>query len=538
MSGSARPLALALGFGALLLPAIASAQALVICSEASPDFLNPQFSSQNTAYDVAAQIYERLTATQRGGSQIIPSLAESWAISDDALTYTFKLRKGVKWHTNKNFTPTRELNADDVLFSFNRMFDVAHPYNKVGSGNYQFFSEIVKPSLKAVEKVDDLTVRLVLTKPNAPLLSALSVEPMSILSAEYAAAMSKAGAPEQLDFAPIGTGPFSLLSYQKDAVIRFKAVPDHWTKAAGDRDRMALVNDLIFVITPDAAVRFAKVRSGECQIARYPNPGDLAAMKTEPTINVLQGSIADQSFLAFNQQKKPFGDKRVREALAYAVNIPAIIDAVYQGTGKPTASAVPPSLWSHDADLKPRPYDPEKAKALLKEAGYPDGFETTLWAIPVVRAYMPNGRRAAELIQADWARIGVKATIQTFEWGEYLKRGRAGEHEVGMFGYTWDYPDPSQILLTGWTCEGVATGANRARWCNKEASDALAKASTITDQAERGKLYKRFQEIFHEDVAGLLFANAQAFTPVRKEVKDYKIHFFGGQPFVGVSISK
>ncbi|MGX1786730.1 ABC transporter substrate-binding protein [Bosea sp. NPDC055332] len=538
MTRSARPLALALGLGALLLPAIASAQALVVCSEASPDFLNPQFSSQNTAYDVAAQIYERLTATQRGGSQIIPSLAESWTISDDALSYTFKLRKGVKWHASKSFTPTREFNADDVLFSFNRMLDANHPYNKVGSGNYQFFGEIVKPSLKAVEKVDDHTVRIVLTKPNAPLLSALSVEPMSILSAEYAAAMSKAGTPEQIDFASIGTGPFSLLSYQKDAVIRFKAVPDHWTKAAGDRDRMALVNDLIFVITPDAAVRFAKVRSGECQIARYPNPGDLAAMKTEPTINVLQGSIADQSFLAFNQQKKPFGDKRVREALAYATNIPAIIDAVYQGTGKQTASAVPPSLWSHDPDLKPRPYDPEKAKALLKEAGYPDGFETTLWAIPVVRAYMPNGRRAAELIQADWAKIGVKATIQTFEWGEYLKRGRAGEHEVGMFGYTWDYPDPSQILLTGWTCEGVATGANRARWCNKEASDALAKASSITDQAERGKLYKRFQEIFHEDVAGLLFANAQAFTPVRKEVKDYKIHFFGGQPFYGVSVGK
>ena len=107
-----------------------------------------------------------------------------------------------------------------------------------------------------------------------------------------------------------------------------------------------------------------------------------------------------------------------------------------------------------------------------------------------------------------------------------------------MFGYTWDYPDPSQILLSGWTCEGVKTGANRAGWCNQEASDALAKASTITDQAERAKLYKRFQELFHQDVAGLLFANAQAFTPVRKEVKDYKIHFFGGQPFYGVSIAK
>lgn len=538
MSRSLLSAALALSLGAAFMPAAARAQALVVCTEASPDFLNPQFSNQNTAYDVAAQVYERLTATERGGSQIIPSLAESWTISDDGLAYTFKLRKGVKFHSTKGFTPTRDFNADDVVFSLGRMADPANPFNKVGSGNYQFFNEIVKPSFKSVEKIDDLTVRITLSRPNSPLLSALSVEPMSILSAEYAAAMMKAGTPEQIDFQPVGTGPFSLLSYQKDATIRFKAVPDHWTKAVGNKDRMALVSDLIFVITPDAAVRFAKVRSGECQIARYPNPGDLPAMKADTNLVLLQGSIADQSFLAFNERKKPFDDQRVREALAYATNIPAIIDAVYQGTGKAAAAAVPPALWSHDEKLKQRPYDPEKAKALLKEAGLPNGFETTLWAIPVVRAYMPNGRRAAELIQADWAKVGVKATIQTFEWGEYLKRGRAGEHEVGMFGYTWDYPDPSQILLSGWTCAGVKSGSNRAGWCNQEASDALDKASTITDQAERAKLYIRFQELFHQDVAGLLFANAQAFTPVRKEVKDYKIHFFGGQPFYGVSIAK
>ncbi|MDR6869288.1 dipeptide transport system substrate-binding protein [Bosea sp. BE125] len=530
--------AMAFGLSALLQPGTAGAQTLVVCSEASPDFLNPQFSSQNTAYDVAAQIYDKLVTTERGGSQIIPSLAESWTISDDGLTYTFKLRRGVKWHSSKIFTPTRDFNADDVVFTITRMFDENHPYYKVGGSNYQFFGEIVKPSLKAVEKLDDYTLKVTLTKPYAPLLSALSVEPMSILSAEYADAMTKAGTPEQVNQAPIGTGPFSLVVYQKDATIRFKAVPDHWTKAVGNRDRMALVSDLIFVITPDASVRYAKVKSGECQIARYPNPGDLPAMRADSNLTMLSGSIADQSFLAFNQQKKPFDDKRVREALVYATNIPAIIDAVYQGTGKQAAALVPPSLWSHDDALKPRPYDPEKAKALLAEAGYPNGFKTVLWAIPVVRAYMPNGRRAAELIQADWAKIGVQAEIQSYEWGEYLKRGRAGDHEVGMFGYTWDYPDPSQILLSGWHCDGVKSGANRARWCNKEFSDLLTKANTITDQAERTKMFVRMQEIFQEDVGGLLFANAQAFTPVRKDVKDYKIHFFGGQPFVGVSLAK
>jgi dipeptide transport system substrate-binding protein len=243
------------------------------------------------------------------------------------------------------------------------------------------------------------------------------------------------------------------------------------------------------------------------------------------------------SYLAFNQEKAPFNDRRVREALVYATNIPAIIAAVYQGTGKQTAAMVPPTLWSHHDGLQPRPYDPEKAKALLTEAGFPNGFKTTLWAIPVSRAYMPNGRRAAELIQADWAKIGVEAQIVSYEWGEYLKRARMGEHDIAMLGNTWDYPDPSQILTSNWVCESIRTGGNRARWCNRDFSDAVARANASTEKEERTRLYRRAQEIFQEDVGGMLFANSQSFTPVRKNVVGYRIHGFGGQPYFGVSLA-
>jgi dipeptide transport system substrate-binding protein len=519
-----------------LLVGQAVAQPLVVCTEASPDYLNPQFSNQNTAYDVSTQIYERLVSVERGGSKIEPALAESWSVSDDGLAWTFRLRPNVAWQSNRLFKPTRALDADDVVYTFRRMMDPADPYAKVGGIGYQFFGNVIQPSLERVEKVDAMTVRLVLKRPMAPLLGALSVDPMSILSAEYAEAMLKAGTPETTVTMPIGTGPFSLVAYQKDAQVRFRAFPEHWAKKAGLADRAAQVNDLVFVITPDAAIRYAKVRSGECQIARYPAPGDLPALREDANLKLLSGTIADMSFLAFNTEKTPFQDKRVREALVYATDIPAIIDAVYLGTGKQTAAQVPPTLWSHDADLKPRPYDPAKAKQLLAEAGFPNGFKTTLWAIPVVRAYMPNGRRAAELIQADWAKVGVEAQIVTYEWGEYLKRAKAGEHDVAMLGYTWDYPDPSQILTSGWSCQAVKDGNNRARWCNTAYSDLLAKANEIADQDARAKLYVRAQEIFQEDVGGMLFANATAYTPVRKNVEGYKIHFFGGQPFVGVSL--
>jgi dipeptide transport system substrate-binding protein len=295
------------------------------------------------------------------------------------------------------------------------------------------------------------------------------------------------------------------------------------------------VDQLVFSITPDPAVRFAKLRAGECQVARYPNPADIEAMRHTPNVVVQESTIASLSYLSFKTDKKPFSDLKVRQALAMAIDLNSLVKAVYQGSGSPAAAIVSPGLWGHNKDLKPYPYDPAKAKALLAEAGYPDGFETDLWAIPVARAYMPNGRRAAEMIQADWAKIGVKAKIVTFEWGEYLRRVRLGEADVAMTGGTWDYPDPSQMMV-GLTCESLAAGRNIPHWCNRTYSDMVNKANVLTDPAERAKLYIAAQKVFHDDLPGLIFADARAFVGVRKNVQGFKLHFLGGQPFGGVSV--
>jgi dipeptide transport system substrate-binding protein len=283
----------ATSFALLAMMSIASAETLVVCTEASPDFLNPQFSTANTSFDVAAQIYDRLVGVERGGSKIIPGLAESWTVSDDGLTYTFKLRQGVNWHSNRAFTPTRRFNADDVVFTFQRMIDKNHPFHGVGRGSYEYYEGLVAPFLKSVEKVDDRTIRFVLKEPQAALLGALSVEPMSILSAEYADAMQKAGTPDQVNQVPIGTGPFSFVAYQKDATVRFKRFPQYWGEAAGLPDRTARVSDLVFAITPDPSIRYAKMKAGECHIARYPNTGDVALMTADPNLNV-QSSLGSQ----------------------------------------------------------------------------------------------------------------------------------------------------------------------------------------------------------------------------------------------------
>jgi dipeptide transport system substrate-binding protein len=522
---------------ALLLAAgRAEADTLVVCTEASPDSLSSALSTANTSFDVAEQYADRLVEMEIGGSKLVPALARSWDISEDGLRYTFRLRPGVRFQSNAAFKPSRDFNADDVVFSFNRMLDRTHRFNKVGGGNYPLFAALVEPGLKSVAKTDDMTVVFELKTPQAPLLSALSVQPFSIASAEYAAAMDKAGTPDQLDLNPIGTGPFQLVQYSKDSMVRFRAFAEFWGKAGGMPERAAKVDSMVFAITPDAAVRLAKLRANECQVVRYPNPADVGAMKATPGVKVLENTIASVSYLAFKADKKPFDDRRVREALAVSIDLDNLVRAVYQGTGTPTAALVSAALWGHSDSLRPRPYDPARARALLAEAGLAGGFAIDLWATPVARAYMPNGRRAAEMIQADWAKIGVTARIVTFEWGEYLRRARNGEGDATMLGGTWDYPDPSQLTV-GFTCAQIATGRNVGHWCSQVYSDLIDRAATVSDVAERTKLYVEAQQVFFDEVPSMLFAEARAFVATRDNVRGYKLHFFGGQPFGGVSLA-
>lgn len=523
--------------GAVFVLAAGGAQAdtLSVCSEASPNYLNSALSDSNTSFDVSEQIADRLVEMEIGGSKVIPGLAESWTISPDGLHVTFKLRHGVKFQSNAKWKPTRDMNADDVVFSFSRFYDSGNAYNKVNGGQYPMYDDFIGPALKSVSKVSDDTVQFDLKDPSASLISALTVQSFSIWPAEYAAAMQKAGTPEQFDFAPLGTGPFQLVDYQKDSLVRFKKFDDFWGAKGGMPARAAKVDQMVFAITPDPSVRFAKLRANECQVLRYPNPAELSTMRTTKGIVVPEAPIAALSALQWRVDKKPFDDLRVREALAISVNVPAILDAVFQGSGVPSASLVPSALWGHNANLKPRPYDPARAKTLLAEAGYPNGFETDLWAIPVTRAYMPNGRRTAELIQGDWAKIGVKVNIVTYEWGEFLKRRRAGEHSVTQMGGTWDYPDPSELVVWS-TCDAVKSGNNVSHWCNKEFSDLVKQADIVTDPEKRADLYEKAQEVFYKDIPGIVLADVKAYAAVSDKVQGFKLHFLGGQPLGGVSL--
>ncbi len=275
-----RALAACAAFSAVLaLGGVAEAKTLVYCSEGSPEGFNPSLYTSGTTFDASSrQLFNRLVEFKRGSTVIVPALAESWDVSDDGLTYTFNLRSGVKFHANDDFTPSRDFNADDVIYSFERQRDPNHPFHKVSGGDYEYFNAMDMPGLlESVEKVDDSTVRFTLTRPEAPFIANMAMDFASILSAEHADAMSAAGTPEKVDLAPVGTGPFRLVAYQKDAVIRYAAHEDYWAGRAP-------LDNLIFAITPDNSVRYQKLKAGECHVMPYPNPADVAAMKADSDI--------------------------------------------------------------------------------------------------------------------------------------------------------------------------------------------------------------------------------------------------------------
>jgi len=517
---------------ALAAPAQA-AKTLVYCSEGSPENFNPQINTTGTSFDVSLPVYNNLVQFEYGGTKVVPGLAESWTVSEDGLTYTFKLRAGAKWHSSNDFKPTRDANADDVLFSFNRQWKEDHPFHKVSGGAYDYFKDMGMPELlKSIEKVDDLTVRFTLNKVEAPFLANLAMPFAAIMSAEYGDALLKKKTPERIDQAPIGTGPFQFVAYQKDAVIRYKAFEPYWGGKAA-------IDNLVFAITPDPAVRFAKLKAGECHVVPYPNPADIPAMKQDASVTVMEQEGLNIGYLAFNTTKKPFDDVRVRRAINMAIDKNAIVQAVYQGAGVAAKNPIPPTMWSYNNAIEDYPYDAAKAKALLTEAGVPEGFETDLWAMPVQRPYNPNARRMAEMMQADLAKVGIKARIVQYEWGEYRKRLQAGEHLAGMLGWTGDNGDPDNFLHTLLGCEAARPGgSNIAKWCNQEYDDLVLQAKRTIDIGARTKLYEQAQVIFKEQAPWLTVAHSVVHMALNKNVVGYKMDPFGVHRFYGVDLKQ
>ncbi|SDR63358.1 dipeptide transport system substrate-binding protein [Rhizobiales bacterium GAS113] len=517
---------------ALLLGASAlSAKTFVYCSEGSPENFTPAINTTGTSFDAARPVYSQLVKFVRGTTEVEADLADKWEVSEDGKQITFHLRNGVKWHSGVNgFTPTRDFNADDVLWSFNRMWKPDHPYAKVSGGKYDYFNDMAMPKLLAsITKKDDYTVVLTLTEPNAPMLANLAMDFATIQSAEYADFLMKKGTPEQFDQIPVGTGPFQFVAYQKDAVIRFRANASYY----GGKPK---IDDLVYAITPDPTSRLAKLKTGECTFNPFPLPQDIEEIKKDTNLVLTQQPGLNIGYWGFNNRKPPFDKKQVRQAFNMAIDKAAIIRDVYHGAGQAAVNFIPPTIWSYNDQVKDYPFDPEKAKAMLKEAGVTTPLDIDLWYMPVQRPYNPNAKRIGEMMQSDLAKIGINAKLVTYEWGEYRKRVQNGEHMTAQAGWTGDNGDPDNFFFLRSCSAAKIGGLNSTGWCNKEFDDMLVKARRTVDVKARTELYKQMQVILKEEAPDFPIAHSVVFEAMRSNVVGYKASPLGAHVFYGVDL--
>jgi dipeptide transport system substrate-binding protein len=297
------------------------------------------------------------------------------------------------------------------------------------------------------------------------------------------------------------------------------------------------VDTLVFSITPNPAVRLTKLKAGECHIMAFPDPADTPRIEADPALRLLKQEGFNVGYLALNATKPPLDDVRVRRAVNMAVDKATIVDAVYRGAGITAKNPIPPTLWSYNDAIRDYPYDPAEAQRLLVEAGHPDGFETELWYMPVSRPYNPNGKRIAEMIQADLAKVGIRTKLVTEEWSRYRAKLQNGDAPMALFGWTGDNGDPDNFFDVLLGCNAARPGGNNiAKWCDPNFDALVSAAKRLPDQPSREALYRRAQEIVKAEAPWLPIAHSIVFMAIRKEVTGFRMDPLGRRLFDGIDL--
>jgi cationic peptide transport system substrate-binding protein len=510
-------------------PQLTNIDAITFCSESNPSSFNPQLDTSSTTADASAhQIYDRLLEFNPTNGIIEPGLASSWVVSDDGLSYTFQLRRGVPFHTTKYFTPSRTFNADDVIFSIDRWRNAAHPYHDVSGGSYPYFDSLrLDQRIKSVERINGYRIEITLFTPDSSFLANLATDFAVILSEEYAIDLMTMGRPADLDRLPIGTGPYKFRSFRQNQYIRFERHEDYFLPTTGPQQ-------LVFDITARSSLRMAKLITGECDATAFPSQSDLAVIEERSDLTLLEKPGLNVGFWAFNTSKAPFDNPKVRQALALAVDKTSLLDAVYLGQATRAKSLVPSASWAYQSNARELGYNPVRARELLDEAGVPYNFAMDIWAMPVQRAYNPNAMKMAQLMKSYLADVGVTVNIVSYDWNIFRENLRLGMHDSVLIGWNADNGDPDNFYRPLLTCDAIPSGTNRAMWCNRE-YDALIELALLTDDFdERSALYHQANELIFEQMPLMPIAHAFQYQAVRSDIINMQINPFGGIRFDNV----
>jgi peptide/nickel transport system substrate-binding protein len=493
--------------GVLLIACIANAgtppDVLVVGQIAEPKSLDPHAVTAVNDFRILMNIYDGLVQYKSGTLEVEPALASKWTISEDGLVYTFTLKQGVRFHDGT------ELTAEAVKFNFDRMLDKTHPFHETGPFPLSFFFSAVKN----VQALDKLTVQFTLDAPFAPFLSNLAYPTGLIVSPE---AVKKYG--KEYGRHPVGTGAFKFVKWDSNSQVVIDRNDDYWAGAPS-------LKAVVFRPITDANTRVAEMMAGGIDMMVEVPPDNLKDMAKDSSFQIHEQAGPHLWFLILNAKEGPFKDKKMRQAINYAIDKKAIVENILQGTAIVADGPTPPAFaWAHNDQLKPYPYSPEKAKALIKEAGF-ENAELTFY-VTEGGSGMLDPVAMGTAIQADLAKVGLKVKIETYEWNTFLGKVNPGlEGKADMAEMAWMTNDPDTLPFlalrtSAWPDKG---GFNSGYYSNPEVDKLLEAARQSTNQEERAKLYKDMQTIVYDDAPWAFIANWKQNAVTSSAVQNFRL---------------
>ena len=482
--------------------------------------LDPALETDGESFKVCDNIYETLVSYENENTSIIPKLAHSWDVSEDLLTWTFHLRTDVLFHDGTKF------NSESMIFSLERQMDPNHPY-KPSNGAYNYWRDMgMNEVIKELVALNDSVIVFKLKRADAPFLSNLAMN--------FCAAVSPTAIKKYRDDYfknPVGTGPFYMSEWLRDERIVLERHDNYW----GPKP---MLRRIIFKPIHDSSLRFLELKKGSVHGIDNVDPEFFNRIKNNRELDLLTQPGMNVAYLAMNMDRPPFDNLQVRLAINHAINRQALVDNFYNGMATVAKNPIPPTLWAYNDDIKGYPYDPEKARALLTEAGFEKGFETELWAMPVPRPYMPQPEKIAQAIQADLLNIGIRAQIIRWEWGTYLEKVSRGEHPMALLGWTGDNGDPDNFLYVLLDKSSARIPAqNIAFYRSDELHKILIKARTTFPRDERTKLYYDAQKIIFRDAPWVPLVHATQTAAFQKRVTGFQLHPTGTKWFHSVKLN-
>jgi len=478
---------------------------LIYAQGAEPRGLDPALVDDGESAKVMCNIYEGLLKYNKDSTKVEPSLAKSWVVSPDGLTYTFKLQEGVKFQDGTDF------NADAVKFNIDRQL----PPQATADMCYASF---VFGSVKNVEVVDQNTVRINMKSPSTPFLSNLAM----VMAAPMISPKALKDNNNNVNQAPVGTGPYKFVKWEKDQDVVLVRNDEYWgTKA--------LTKNVIFKFIKDNSARVVALNNGEADMI---DGIDATVVKqiTDAGNKIFQAPGMNINYMAYNTSRKPFNDPKVRVALSQAVNVPELVKSLYQGYSQQANSILPTFMNGYDKSVTQVAYDPTAAAKTLKAAGLTSVHMIT-YTNP--RPYnAATGQVLAEAIQGYLSKVGVTVKIDSYDWSTYKAKVKGGDYDIAFYGWIGDNGDPDNFMNL---LSDPDPSMNIALYKNPQFNSLIAKGLTTPAGAERNAIYTQLEKIVAADAAWLPISHALTLCAYRPNVQNFYFHMTGITPFAGVS---